>query len=166
MTLFTSLLMPKARGMECLKIPGFTLCDYICQWPHFKRHLKWDKRTNTIVSLSVFYMGCRVDVAQVKGVLAVPAQLYLSVSHIISFNIFNNFMRGSPYIWKNKMHTHIYEICVYDLSVTVSLWLHGMGVHILWFASGCQMVISAVGRSLPSPLLETTAPCLSLCVPG
>lgn len=30
-------------------------------------------------------------------------------------------MRGPPYILKNKVHTHIHEICVYDLSLLLSL---------------------------------------------
>lgn len=74
-----------------------------------------------IAILPLFFTGHRADVAHVKGALAVPAQLYLSVSHIISFNVFSNFMRGPPYLLKNKVHTHIHEICVYDLSLLLSL---------------------------------------------
>lgn len=121
MILFNSLIMPKTGGMKYLKILGFKFCNYICQWPHCKRHLKCDKGTNMIAILPLFSMGHRTDVARVKSALAVPAQPYLSVSHIISFNIFNNFMRGPPYILKNKVHTHIYEICVYALSLLLSL---------------------------------------------
>lgn len=71
---------------------------------------------------SLFYTGCIVDVAQVKGVTAVSAQLYLSVSCIISFNIFNNFMRGPPYIWKIKcIHTYMKSLCMISLCHCLSL---------------------------------------------
>lgn len=64
------------------------------------------------------------------------------------------------------MHTYIYEICVYDLSLCHCLSLIAWDGYAYAMVSGCQRVISAVGQSLPPPLLETASPCLSLCVPG
>lgn len=112
-----------------------------------------------IAILPLFSTGHRADVAHVQGALAVPAQPYLSVRHIISFNIFNNFMRGPPYLLKNKVHTHIHEsVCMISLCYCLSL--------IAWDGYAYAIVCFWLSESDLCCRSETASPCLSLCVPG